>query len=277
MQSIISFIFLVLSLVPFGQGETQERVLYNVTYGPDVEQLLDLYLPDNDTIQWNKVILMLHGGSWVSGKKEHINGQVRRFRDLLPDYVIANMDYRLGTYQSPGFPKQVEDVQMAVSFLKASFPTTSLSFTLFGTSAGAHISLLYAYGRDRDIGDVKVVVDHIGPVDFMDPGYCDTLIVRPVLMPLFGNRSNCQEYPETWREASPLTYAGVGSPATIGFYGDADLVVPFGQMVALQERLDQAGVPNQFTRYAGGHGDDWAAEDVEDMWRKIAPFVELHS
>lgn len=61
-----------------------------------MEQLLDLYLPDNDTIQWNKVILMLHGGSWVSGKKEHINGQVRRFRDLLPDYVIANMDYRLG-------------------------------------------------------------------------------------------------------------------------------------------------------------------------------------
>lgn len=182
----------------------------------------------------------------------------------------------LGTRESPGFPKQLDDIQLALTFLKASFPSTTLSFTFFGVSAGAHLAMLYSYAWDRGIGDAKVVVSYVGPVDFTDPAYCGVILYRPIIEPLLGSENNCQEYPDTWNVTSPLTYASTESPPTIGFYGNLDILVPNSQMVRFEEKMFELGVPHEFTRYPGGHGD-WGEINMNDMWTKIAAFAELYS
>ncbi|OXA37145.1 hypothetical protein Fcan01_28072 [Folsomia candida] len=307
--------------------ERSVRILPNVPYGPDAEQILDLYLPKNESTRVEKVIVLLHGAAWGAGDKEDF-ASVPILREVLPNFVVANMNYRLGSAASPGYPKQLEDIsgysrfcpacgiqkstagcyfmftctifanpgtagppvrpvdtstpplmdvyplediQLAIAFLKSSF-TANLSFTLFGNSAGAQLAMLYAYWWDREARDIKIIVDHVGLVDFVDPPYCNNIIYRPILLPLVGPY-NCQQNPEKWNETSPIIYATENSPPTIGFYGDTDIFVPNSQMGIIQDKLARLGVPSEFSKYPGGHGD-WVDEYQQDMWSKLVPFVE---
>ncbi|XP_035707953.1 uncharacterized protein LOC118435681 [Folsomia candida] len=100
---------------------------------------------------------MLHGGAWWMGRKEDLNPHVAVIREKLPDYAIANMNYQLGSAESPGFPKQLDDIKAVIAFLKSSF-TTDLSIAVFGNSAGALLALLYSYRWDQTSRDVKAVM-----------------------------------------------------------------------------------------------------------------------
>ncbi|OXA54326.1 uncharacterized protein LOC110849932 [Folsomia candida] len=248
-------------------------VLLDVPYGENEQQVLDLYVPEDDSIRLNKIIIMIHGGAWWMGRKEDLNPDVAILRAALPDYAIANINYQLGSEESPGFPKQLDDIKAVIAFLKSSF-TTDLSFAVFGVSAGAHLAMLYSYWWDRNNRDVKVVVSHVGPVDFMDDGYCRNILLYPLIVPLIGPHP-CAEFPEIWNQTSPINYIEEATPPTIGFYGNLDILVPFGQMPALQGRLESVGVANEFTRYQGGH-NGWPDTSIQDMYRKITDFLQVH-
>ena len=44
----------------------------NVSYGPDENQVFDIYLPENRT-HTTKILILIHGGSWISGDKMDMN------------------------------------------------------------------------------------------------------------------------------------------------------------------------------------------------------------
>lgn len=74
------------------------------------------------------------------------------------------------THESPGFPKQLDDIALALTYLSNTF-TQDVTFALFGTSAGAHLSMLSAYYRDT-ARNVEVIVSHVGPGDrFTNPQF----------------------------------------------------------------------------------------------------------
>ncbi|OXA40787.1 hypothetical protein Fcan01_24485 [Folsomia candida] len=187
--------------------------------------------------------------------------------------LVILIPEQTGSEESPGFPKQLDDIKAVIAFLKSSF-TTDLSFAVFGVSAGAHLAMLYSYWWDRNNRDVKVVVSHVGPVDFMDDGYCRNILLYPLIVPLIGPHP-CAEFPDIWNQTSPINYIEEASPPTIGFYGNLDILVPFGQMPALQGRLESVRVANEFTRYQGGH-NGWPDTSIQDMYRKITDFLQVH-
>lgn len=150
-------------------------------------------------------------------------------REAFPSFLIVNMDYRLGTWSSPGYPKQIKDVQNLITFIRnrivgsrpASNNATELKFTLLGGSAGAHLALLYSY-KYNTAGHVKVVVDVVGPVDFTDPAYTLNPVYNYIAFPLVGPRLFILN-PKPYFASSPVKYITSECPATIAFYGNKDL------------------------------------------------------
>lgn len=99
---------------------------------------MDIYLPEGRNQSISKVLLLIHGGGWVSGSKEAFNYILPFLRASFPVHVIANMNYRFGSIQSPAFSKQIEDVHLAIQYLisKKNEYKFIPEFGLFGSSAG---------------------------------------------------------------------------------------------------------------------------------------------
>lgn len=223
-----------------------------------------------------------------------MNYLIPRFKQDFPTRAIVTLGYRLGkflnkschkpltqnfsnffmnpipaTIASPGFPKQVEDIRLALEYLRSTF-TNDVTISLMGDSAGSHLCMLYAYSSQDP--SVEAVVSKVGPADFSDPVYTDNPIYTVVLYNLVG-QCDFADCPDTWLAASPVTHINSGSPPTIGFYGDVDIVVPTNQMPTLRDRLELFGVKSNFTVYHGGHVG-WPDEHIDDMMSRVKVFFD---
>lgn len=68
---------------------------------------MDVYLPEGRSLIDSKVIFLIHGGGWNSGSKADFDYAVPFFHQHFPKYAIVNMQYRLGTVQSPDFQSKL--------------------------------------------------------------------------------------------------------------------------------------------------------------------------
>lgn len=162
----------------------------------------------------------------------------------------------------------MDDLDLALTYLRGTF-TNNVTFALFGTSAGAHLSMLYSYSRN--VTDVKIIVSHVGPPDLTDPSYVGNPLYNGLFYNLVGPCLYA-ECPDLYNATSPLVYVNERSAKTIGFYGDFDLQVPSTQMPLLREKLGSFGVTNKFKVYQGGHGWNWSDADKEDLRVEITQF-----
>lgn len=241
----------------------------DAAYGPDPEQRMDLYLPANRNAQ-TPTVFLVHGGGWSQGSRADMSYAVPLLQTILPHAAIANIDYRLGTPQSSGFPKQIEDIQAAVSHLLQSDYGVGNRIAFVGASAGAHLSLLYSYKYDEP-GRVQAVCSIVGPTDFSDPAYTDNPLFQYGLTALLGNVTYSQN-PELFHEVSPALSVTPASPPTILFYGGQDPLIPVSQATRLKQQLDNHGVYNEYYLYPqGGHGN-WNATVTADFVGKLAAF-----
>lgn len=101
-------------------------------------QRLDLYLPERDRPA--PVVIMIHGGWWMSGDKADIpRGSVDALRKA--GYAVASVNYRLAT--EAAWPAGVQDVKAAVRWLRAQASEYYLDperFAVAGTSAGGYLA-----------------------------------------------------------------------------------------------------------------------------------------
>jgi len=247
------------------------RDVKNVSYGSDPGQKMDVYLPAGRTSS-TKVFVLIHGGGWSGGSRADFAYAVPWLKAFFPDHAIVNIDYRLGTQQSPGFPKQIDDVAKALDFIKSSDYQVSDEFAFIGASAGAHLSMLYAYRHDPD-HEVKAMASIVGPTDFTDPAYVNNSLFQYGLTPLVGN-ANYQTNPEIFIEVSPRSHVDTQSPPTIQFNGGQDPLIPVSQQSRLKQKLDEAGVYNEAYLYPqGGHGN-WDATTMADFQGKLVAFFK---
>ncbi|MBF6608568.1 MAG: alpha/beta hydrolase [Flavobacterium sp.] len=246
--------------------------LLNVSYGQDAEQKMDVYLPQGRTDETTKTFILVHGGGWSGGSRTDFNYVVPLLKAQFPNHAIVNIDYRLGTMQSPGFPKQIQDIEMMISFLKNSDYNISDQYAFIGASAGAHLSLLYSYHFDP-LHEVQAVCSIVGPTDFTDPAYTGNPLFQYGLMALVGN-ANYSLNPEVFIEVSPTSHISPQSPPTIMFYGGQDPLIPISQGTRLRDKLENAGVYNEFYLYSdGGHGN-WNLQIMADFQQKLIAFLK---
>lgn len=244
----------------------------NVSYGSDSDQVFDIYLPANRTLD-TKVMILVHGGGWTSGDKADMNAFKDIMRQDLPNIAIVNINYRLADQDNQPYPMQIDDITTIVNLLKTNQNDYVISNDIgfLGTSAGAHLSMLWSYAFDTE-DDVQMVASVIGPTNFTDPAYLEN--EDPLLQEIidtFGVDTSTS-YLE---EISPYHQATTTSPPTILFYGGQDPLIPTSQGVDMDAKLSGLGVTHQFTLYpSAGHG--WVGLELLDTWTKLKTFTEIH-
>ncbi|RMB64040.1 alpha/beta hydrolase [Dokdonia sinensis] len=249
----------------------------DVSYGANAQQVYDLYLPEGRSASKTKVILLVHGGGWTAGDKADMAGFVSLIQETFPDHAIVNLNYTLAVIPNiPAFPNQYNDLQRAINKLIAEKDELAIlpEFGMIGTSAGAHLSMMYDYTYDEN-DQIKFVANIVGPSDFTDPFYAEDPNFELALQ-FFVDQS---AYPDG------TNYAVVNSPArvvtntsspTLLFYGNEDPLVPLTNGQRLDTALNNADIEHSFTVYDGGHGDDWSQASYADLTIKLSQYIRTY-
>lgn len=248
----------------------QAYKIMDVSYGDQPAQTMDIYLPQNRSSDSTKVIVLIHGGGWAAGSKEGMTNYFTNLSTWLPNYAIININYRLGTLQEPGYPKQINDIKQALSFIESGKFNVNNSYFLIGVSAGAHLSLLYGYKYDNN-HEVKGICNTVGPTNFTDTTFQAYPATQNYIQYFVGPYS-LEEKPLLYKESSPVFSITTSSPKTISFYGNTDPLVPLTQLQILNYKLDSVGVYHESTVYNGGHAN-WSTLDYNDYGTKLVNFI----
>jgi len=254
------------------------ETILNVSYGENPQQAYDIYLPADRNTNKTKVLVLVHGGSWVGGDKADMNDFITLIQQFLPDHAIVNINYVLATTTEPiipAFPNQFLDVGLVIAQLTEQKEELHIlpEFGLIGSSAGAHISLMYDYKYDEN-DVVKMVCDIVGPTNFTDPFYAENPFFDILLAALIDENT----YPlgTNYAEAtSPALLVSSESSPSILFYGNQDPLVPLSNGELLKNNLGNASITNSFTVYDGGHGD-WDEASFIDLQSQLLDFIETH-
>lgn len=276
MKKCLFLLFLVLIIVGCKKKVINigENISFNIekdiSYGNDSEQKLDLYIPKNkDSVKG--IFVMIHGGGWKAGDKSNLTLFTLSMMEKFPDYGFANINYRLASNSQFGIPNQTDDINKVIRYLKSQF-TNNSQFILLGNSAGAHLSMLYAYKFDHD-KSIKAVVNIVGPADLSDEAfksYSDYAFVEKRLV----DASQIPDNTTADKFASPVYWIKNNSAPTVSFYGINDLVIPFSQKEILDSALSKNNVYNESFEFSGGHLD-WSHEQHQDtIVENIKHFIE---
>lgn len=189
-------------------------------------------------------VVVIHGGSWVSGNRKD-SGTSRWLNDWLAyrGYAVASIDYRLCPQWT--WPAQREDLLAAITFLRehaSPLGIDPMRLVLLGRSAGSQIAL--ATGNAVHDPSIRGIIAVYPPTDFLqawkvstDPGPLD-------------HRMNLEWFlggtPQTARaaydSASAVTLVDGGAPPTLLLHGALDINVFPEQSQLLQAKLASAGV-----------------------------------
>ena len=241
----------------------------NVSYGSDPNQVFDIYLPENRT-NTTKVLILVHGGSWISGDKSDMYSTKVFLSALHPNVGIVNMNYTLAGIGNPPIPMQTEDISAVVDYISTNKSSLIVSDDIgfIGLSAGAHLSMLWSYAYDVN-SQVDMVCSIVGPANFTDPAYSDNPLYQPIYQ-LFENLTV-----EFLESASPYHTATATSPPTLLFYGGMDPLVPTSQGVEMDAQLTALGVTHEFHFYPQeGHG--WEGENLLDTTSKLSAYISTY-
>jgi len=281
---LLTFSILFISIISCNDDNTTEVPLEktefkDVTYGEHQQQKYDIYLPKNRNANSTKVFILIHGGGWIEGDKKDMNDFATELQKSYPDYAVVNINYRLASINNSPFPMQIDDIKSIISHLKQKKEEYQISnqYALIGTSAGGHLSMLYAYAHDSK-KEVDMVASIVGPTNLTDDAYVNATgagfqYLFALIQQITG--INFKTNSDYFVGVSPLHVATNSASPTILFYGGKDPLIPVSQGIDMHAKLDQLGVTNEFTLYPEeGHG--WEGENLFDTITKLRVFINTH-
>ncbi len=252
-----------------------ETTMKDVSYGTDALQKLDVYLPAGRTIAATKVMVLIHGGGWTAGDKSEFDPYISSLKQRLPDYAIININYRLANNNNNRFPAQENDVKAAMEFISNKLGEYKVSdkIVLLGFSAGAHLALLQGYKYSAPVKP-KAVISFFGPTDLVDMYNNPVSIYAPLLLEaLIGAKPS--ENLSAYQQSSPTFFVSSSVPPTMLLHGGKDDLVSYTQSIMLRNKLQAAGVVNQYVFYPNeGHG--WYGATLDDSFDKVEAFLDAN-
>lgn len=187
---------------------------------------LDLFRPLGESKSDKKpAVLLVHGGGWRSGNRSLQEPMATFLANQ--GFVTATVEYRL-SLEAP-YPAAVQDIKSALGWLRVNAERLGIDpnrIAILGASAGAQLATLvgvtpglpvFETAQSGGNDGVQAIVNLDGIVSFITPVALqfenDPRKKPSAAGAWFGGRY--EEVPELWRQASPLEYAGAGSPPTL--------------------------------------------------------------
>ena len=241
----------------------------------DWDGKMDVYLPKSD--KPTPVVLNIHGGGWNHGTKESQTGFSNFFK---AGFAVVNVEYRLTPKATA--PAAVEDVRCALLYVIKNAKALNVDvnkIVVMGSSSGGHLALMagmlgnnHRFDGNCPGVNVKVaaIVDKYGITDVWDWGYGKNITSKSATNWL-GKYAKDQNFAAS---VSPITYVSKDTPPIFIVHGDADPTVPYQQSVDLHQKLDAAGVPNQFMTVPGGLHGKFDKEKNAEVNKAIMAFLK---
>ena len=216
---------------PFAPRDRRVEVVRDLAYGDDPDQRLDVYR-HRDHAMGRPVLVQVHGGAWVTGRKDH--GGVPLLEHLASrGWVGVAATHR----RSPrvAFPEHLVDVKRVLAWVQRDGPLFGAdpSFVvLAGQSSGAHLATLAAFspgdpryqpGFESVDTSVAGCVASYGNYDF-----CNRFDIRGRMSDMGGflarhvMQVSRQADPTRWEDASPVARVNADAPPFLVIHGTHD-------------------------------------------------------
>lgn len=254
------------SLVPADPDVT--TMTYRDIDGAQLEA--DVCTPDDAGDASSPAVILLHGGGFSEGSRTSMAGVCTLLADA--GVVGVTIDYRL--LPENAFPDQVEDAAAALEWLSSPEVSTELGVDparigMFGSSAGAIIAAtLGAQGAPNLAGVIA-----LSPVSDMTENGLALGDPAPEAVQLILAYLACTDVADCPQaaDASPITHVSATSTPML-LVGGSDEIVPLPQVEALDDALENAGVPSELVVVDGtSHGLSLLTADVRSQ---ILTFID---
>lgn len=234
----------------------------HVQYGSLSCQEYYYYLP-KDLSGVKNIVFMIHGGAWTSGDCSQFASHAVAAAKM--GFISVSMDYRKIQNAATAFD-MVSDVANAISSFKKQLDSKGIRYgkmALAGWSAGAHLSLMYAYEYyfNRCPIPIAFLCVNAPPTDFLYDARSGKSLMGQMAYSLMSSLSGDVILPGTEsshmksiKAISPVYMVKKGVPPTIIVNGDDDDVVPPQNSAALYDALQNYGIDSVRVVYKGaGH------------------------
>jgi acetyl esterase len=204
-----------------------------VQYGPEAEELADVYRPSGVTAVL-PAVLVVHGGGWVSGSKAETSSIASKI--AAAGFVTVNVNYRLATPTQLGSPHQLHELKQAVEWIRSQSAALNVDparIGALGTSAGGNLVAMLgtdAVGPLTGGNRIRAAVTWSAPLDLTNQPYLSNDVSIYV-----GCSTNCSA---VLTDASPLYHASSGD-TPIAIFNSSDEIVPVEQVIATYQKLQQ--------------------------------------
>ena len=240
--------------------KTDGTIHKSITYGPKKRNSFDLYIPaDLDTNKTHAVMLFIHGGAWIVGKRTDMDYACKRYAK--EGYITATMSYTLLkhlTKPTPGvnLTTMLDEIEACIKQIKTT--TTEMGYkvdqlALSGYSAGGHLALLYAFNRyETSPLPIRFVFEQVGPIDFHlgsfenDPKKVAQLASALSETEVTSEQITNGQAEEIISSLSPVPYIHSQNIPVLCSYGGKDWLVKPIHRKRLIAALEENKIPYQF-------------------------------
>lgn len=258
--------------------DRKEEKLTDISYGFHERNVMDVYLPV-DRSPKTAFVVNIHGGAWVQGDKKD-NTKLSEYL-LSQGIAVANLNYRYANFTDTHLPELLEDIDNVVKYLSShsrEWNTRSIGFSISGGSSGAHVSLMYAYTKNKQI---KTIIERCGPVDFTDVQtlqYVKAANLFDVLDKMSGNKvvwNFGDPIPERYTKTSPVKF--VNNIPTMIIHGAKDEIVPIQQAYLLEKALKAKSVTYKLVIVPGaGHQIEKLPQDQQTVFTSMEDWLRKY-
>jgi acetyl esterase/lipase len=272
---------------PFHYDRPGVQVHKNLAYADaGVRNELDVYQPKEAREGGFPILLQVHGGAWMIGKKEE-QGKPLMYHMAQRGWLCLAINYRLSPKDD--FPAHIVDVKKAIAWIKehaAEFGGDPNYIAITGGSAGGHLSSLAALTPNRaewqpgfeDVDTtLQAAVPIYGAFDFLDRNNIRPEMSMEDFMAQRVMKCTLDENPDLWKNGSSLTHVSADAPPTLVIQGTHDSLIWVEEARAFASSLREAS--DQPVAYAELPGAQHAFEifhsvRTDHMVNGVASFLE---
>jgi acetyl esterase/lipase len=273
-------------VAPTSDVDSISNITYKSIDGKELK--LDIYSLKGDTTKSRPVVIYIHGGSWTGGDKSWIHFTARQAlaNALVKEhYTVISINYRLADGKTYDFQTELSDCRDAIKWVRRNakkYDINPQKIGLWGTSAGAHLSLICGY-LPTDSTDVKFIINYYGPTNLNKLFYTSLspiglTVAKGIVPELYAKRKIMMNiFPRNFCDVySPVNLVDHYSIPTLILHGKKDKLVSINQAYELEKQLSRYQVPHKMLVYPNlAHGFTHPTQqEIDDMVKQSLNFVK---